>query len=217
MSSSSVDGASAPLGAAGAGLLSAAGIQAFATSGRHAVVGLATRRALARGSLSQDRLERAVADLRQCIDRLSDEQQRVLMLRAGLGPRPALSRTQVAHRLDLGRAQTGRIERRGLRRLGALDAAGRCGAGGGAAASAASSLLGPTNALAVSAIADDDSGQARFGIEGVSTSGGGGGGGASLDDVLPPPLGDGGDWTVLILLMLAATVGLLVRRELKRR
>jgi hypothetical protein len=181
------------------------------------VVGLATRRALARGVLSQRRLEQTVGDLRQCVDQLSDPQQRVLTLRAGLGPLPPLSRTQVARRLDLTRGQTGRIERRGLRRLGALDGAGRCGGVAGASTAAAASLLAPAGALATSAATADvgSASQPRYGVEGVSASGGNGG--PSLDDVLPPPIGDGADWTVLILLMLAAMVGLLVRRELRRR
>ncbi len=182
------------------------------------VVGPATRRALARGALSQHQLERTVADLRQCVDQLGEAQRRVLTLRAGLGPRAPLSRTQVARRLDLSRPQAGRIERRGLRRLGALDAAGRCGVTAATTSATIASLLAPAGALATSSTAAGDVGSAsrpRYGIEGVSASGGGDG--ASLDDVLPPPIGDGSDWTALILLMLAATVGLLVRRELRRR
>ncbi|HEX7291712.1 MAG TPA: hypothetical protein VF250_11365, partial [Conexibacter sp.] len=147
---------------------------------------------------------------------LAPTQRRVLVLRTGLGPRDALSRDRVARRLDLGLAQTRRIERRGLRRLSALDAAGRCvGDGGGAALASAPLGMPPGAALAAAAGAGAVLGQPRGDVKGVSGSGGGGG--PSLADVLPPPLGEGSDWTLLILLMLAAMVALLVRRELRRQ
>jgi hypothetical protein len=208
--------------AASAGLLGAGPLQALGLGAPHPLVGLARRRALASGSLSQRALERTVAQLHGCLDQLSDEQRRVLSLRAGLGPRPALSRTHVAHRLGLGVATTRRIERRALRRLGAADGAGQCVAGGASASAGAMLLLGSSPfALAdgstLAAAGDGGASGPRSGIKGVSDSGGGASGGSSLGDALPPPIGDGSDWTLLILLMLFGMLGLLVRRELRRR
>jgi hypothetical protein len=165
------------------------------------------------------RLHRLVLDARACMDQLGARERRVLGLRAGLGPRPALSRGQVASRLGLGVAQTGRIERSGLRRLGALEGAGACaGASGSRTIGAAGGLL-PTAASAA-ALATTP----RSAIGGVSASGRGdgarsehNGGSGGLGDALPPPLGQGSDWTLLILLTLLALVGLLVGREVRRR
>jgi hypothetical protein len=190
-------------------------------SGRRAarpLLASATRRALVRGTLTQHQLERTVARLSACLDDLGARERRVLALRAGLGPRPALSRPRVASRLGLGVAQTRRIERRALRSLGALDGAGRCGGGTGLVAPlalfGAAGVLVPTSAGAVRSDAAP-----RSAVGGVSASGVGAGGdnGSGLGDALPPPLGRGSDWTLLILLMLLAMVGLLVRRELRRR
>lgn len=170
-----------------------------------------------RGRIGQHELERAVAALRACLGQLTTIQRRVLILRAGLGPRRALSREQVARRLDLGRAQVRRVEQRGLRRLGGLDGAGRCVARDGVAAAAlfGSGAFGGT---ALAAATKGSAGLARpgSGVKGVSASGGGDDG-PSLGEALPPPLGRGSDWTLLILVMAAAMVALLVRRELRRQ
>jgi len=207
-------GATTPL-TAGAGALFGAA-PTTAAAGRRALTSRATRRALERGSLSQSQLQRTVARLRGCLDRLTDEQRRVLSMRAGLGPRPALSRTQVARRLDLGLTQTRRVERRALRRLGALDGAGMC-----AAAAAASPLDVLTGVLGLpaplggvlGATAVRDRSPARSGVEGVSGAGGGDGGGLAL----PPPISEGGEATLLVALGLLVALALLVRRELLRR
>jgi hypothetical protein len=185
-----------------------------------ALLGAGLRRKLAHGSLTRSQLARVVASLRGCLDQLAPEERRVLVLRAGLGPRPGLSRSQVARRLGLGVAQTGRIERRALRRLGALDGAGRCVAGGGAVPSGAllaSALFGRSNGSSPGAADGAAPAWPRNGIEGVSGSGGGNDGSSALGAALPSPLGQGSDWTLLILLMVAALVGLLVRRELRRQ
>ncbi|HZV75282.1 MAG TPA: sigma factor-like helix-turn-helix DNA-binding protein [Conexibacter sp.] len=170
--------------------------------------------------VAQRRLERAVARLQACLSGLTERERRILTLRAGLGPGPALSRAQVARLLDLSLTRTGQIERRGLRRLGALDRAGRCAGGGGVStawlwgsASGSTPLLAtPTGGMEHAA---DPASRPRFGIEGVIASGGGSGRGSGFD-ALPPPLGHGSDETLLILLALLAALGLLVRWELRR-
>jgi hypothetical protein len=207
-----------------AGATSAVGLVAAGPSGtlhvdgRRTIVAPATRRALARGSLPQHRLERAIARLQGCLAELSDRQQRVLSLRAGLGSRPALTPTEVARRLHLGVAQAERIERRGLRRLGVLDGAGRCaGAAASDALRSSVALAGGSGTPTAGALDGLDEGsQPRSGIKGVSKSGGGDDGGSG-GLALPPPIGNGGDWTLLILLALAAMLGVFVRRELRRR
>jgi hypothetical protein len=179
------------------------------------------RRSAASGgpAAQQRRLERTVAQLQGCLGTLSTSERRVLALRAGLGPRPALSRPRVARRLGMSLRRTGAIERRGLRRLDALGAAGRCGTSAepavayGLLATAAGGLGAAWDPLSARMGAGRGASQRpRSGIGGVVASGGGG----SLGDALPPPIGHGSDWTVLILLTLLATLGLLVRRELRR-
>jgi hypothetical protein len=78
------------------------------------------------GSPKVPRVEQVVVRLRQCLGAVGDVQRRVLVLRAGLGSRPALSPRQVARRLGRDSAQVRRIERRGLRRLRTLARAGAC-------------------------------------------------------------------------------------------
>jgi hypothetical protein len=53
-------------------------------------------------------------------------ERRVLTLRAGVGAARTHSRTEVARIMHLRRARVIRLERRGLRRLGALGRAGAC-------------------------------------------------------------------------------------------
>ncbi len=179
----------------------------------------ATHRRLAHGSLTQSQLERVVAQLQVCLGQLAPTQRSVLVLRGGLGPRPALSRAQVASWLGLGVPQTRQIEQRGLRRLDALDAAGRCVAGGGAVpfgtllASAPFDLSGSSSPVGDGAAL----GRSHGGVKGVSESGTGNDGNSVLGVSLPPPLGQGSDWTLLILLMVAGLIALLVRRELRRQ
>ncbi len=183
------------------------------------LLGAGLRRKLAHGSLTRSELARVVASLRGCLGQLPPEERRVLLLRAGLGPRPGLSSSQVARRLGLGVAQTRRIERRALRRLGALDGAGRCGGGGTVRSGAllASALFDRSNGSLSGAADGAALDRPRNGIEGVSGSGGGHDGSSALGAELPSPLGHGSDWTLLILLMVAAPAGLLVRRELRRQ
>ncbi|MGN6187956.1 MAG: sigma factor-like helix-turn-helix DNA-binding protein [Conexibacter sp.] len=171
-------------------------------------------------------LEQIVTRARQCLDDLDARERRVLTLRAGLGPGAPLSRPQVARRLSLGVAQTGRIERRGLRRLDALAGAGACGGGAAfrtAAPRAATDPFGADGALSAAqgplGVAAPGDGGPRFGVGGVVAHGGGDPAGehAGSGLSLPPPIGDGGEATLLIALGLVVAIALLVRRELLRR
>jgi hypothetical protein len=174
------------------------------------------------GTGRQHRLESAVMQLHQCLDDLGASERRVLSLRAGVGPGAPLTRSQVARRLDLGVGRTGRIERRGLRRLDGLAAAGACGTAGSGVA--AMSLLSPVPLGATGAAlgtSADAAGALRpsSAVGGVVAHGGGdeGSGGRSGFDALPPPIGDGGEATLLVALGLLVALALLVRRELLRR
>ena len=73
------------------------------------------------------RLRRTVRRLRGCLGVLDRRGRRVLVLRAGIGPLPALSRRAVAERLDAGVGRVARSERRALRELRGAARAGRCG------------------------------------------------------------------------------------------
>ena len=170
------------------------------------------------GVAAQHRLEVAVEDARQCLDNLGPGERRVLGLRAGIGPRSPLTRAQVANRLDLGVAQTGRIERRGLRHLDALAGAGACGGTATTAGSlmTAGARAGANGDAALAADASDH--RARFGVGGVVAHGDDpSSGGRSGLGALPPPIGDGGEATLLVALGLLVALALLVRRELLRR
>jgi hypothetical protein len=181
--------------------------------------GTSRRDAAGAGAVPQRRLERTVARLQGCLDELAQDERRVLALRAGIGPGPVLARSEVAGRLDLALAQAGRIERRGLRRLEALAAAGACGG----ATSLLGSSLGGSSGLGLPPMDGADDGAAagsapRSGIKGVSVSGGGDGDGRSDgSSATLPPFGQGGSETLLITLGLLVALALLVRRELSRR
>ena len=74
-----------------------------------------------------------VHDGTACLDALSPGQQRVLELRAGVGPRTPHTRAGTAAILDISMPAVIRRERAGLRRLRALDCGGAAaGAGAGA-------------------------------------------------------------------------------------
>jgi hypothetical protein len=114
-----------------------------------------------------------------CLGQLRDRTQTVLSMRAGLGPGSALSRRQVAARVDLGVRRVTRLERRGVRRLQALGSAGGCGAAdarGGAAAGSASSAAPPppagdeasVDAATTAARSGEVQGQDRSGVKGVA-------------------------------------------------
>jgi hypothetical protein len=169
-------------------------------------------------AVAQRWLEVAVAQGRQCLEDLSSGERRVLGLRAGLGPDAPLTRPEVARRLDLGVAQTGRIERRGLRRLDALVDDGACG-GVGTVSTAGTLATGGSFAVVSDGYAPGADRRPHFGVGGVVAHGGGdsGSGGRSGFDALPPPIGDGGEATLLVALGLLVALALLVRRELSRR
>jgi hypothetical protein len=142
----------------------------------------------------------------------------VLGLRAGLGPDTPLTRPEVARRLDLGVAQTGRIERRGLRRLDTLVDDGACG-GVGTIPTAGTLAAADSFAVVSDRYAPGADRRPHFGVGGVIAHGGddSGSGGRSGFDALPPPIDDGGEATLLVALGLLVALALLVRRELSRR
>ena len=72
-----------------------------------------------------------------CLDEIVAGQRRVLVLRAGVGPRRPQTRRAVAQRLDSTLRRVALIERRGLRELRSAARAGRCGAITGLLAAAA--------------------------------------------------------------------------------
>lgn len=142
----------------------------------------------------------------------------MLALRAGLGAGPALTRAQVAQRLAIGVPEVIRLERRGVRRLGALAHDGRCAAGGSNGDSDAALALGASSGEFPFGSADGQPAGAvgsASGVKGVSAHGSG-------DDSGGPsvalPVEDPG--VVVALLLLAAALGvvaLAVRRELRNR
>jgi hypothetical protein len=76
------------------------------------------------------RLRREVRRLSPCLDALSSLERRVLVLRAGLGGRRALSRGATARRLGISVRRAVAAERRGLGRLTRANRATGCGRGG---------------------------------------------------------------------------------------
>jgi hypothetical protein len=79
--------------------------------------------------VSTRRLRRALTRLRGCFYALNRRERRVLVLRAGLNGRHALSRRGVAKRLRISRKRVGRIERRALHRLRAAARSDGCATG----------------------------------------------------------------------------------------
>jgi hypothetical protein len=73
------------------------------------------------------RLRRTVKRLSGCLDVIGTAPRRVLVLRAGVGPRSPQTRQAVAERLDTTVRHVARTERRGLRGLRRAARAGRCG------------------------------------------------------------------------------------------
>jgi hypothetical protein len=163
------------------------------------------------------RLRRLVTASRSCLGMLPAAQRRVLVLRAGLGPRDPRSRRATAARLDLPLDTVRRRERAGLRELRALD--GSCGGATGAttmtvapttaAASPAAAATGPAAATATTA-ADDAAGRGEpeaGGVLGESESAGRTGGTDTPATVIPSSLpSDGGDASVFVLGALAAAL-----------
>jgi hypothetical protein len=92
------------------------------TSGGHARAHGAAR------ARKRDRdLRRAVVRLQACLGRVPRAERRVLRLRAGVGIDHTRSRADVARITGIRRARVASLERRGLRRLRALERAGACG------------------------------------------------------------------------------------------
>lgn len=74
----------------------------------------------------EQRLRETVSRAASCLGELPSAQRRVLTLRAGVGARPARSRSSVARRLDVTVRRVARLEHAGLRRLRTLAARGGC-------------------------------------------------------------------------------------------
>jgi hypothetical protein len=77
-------------------------------------------------------LRSTVLRFRGCLSRVPRSERRVLSLRAGVGRLRAHTRSEVARITHLRRARVIELERRGLRRLRALNRAGACQEGGAA-------------------------------------------------------------------------------------
>jgi hypothetical protein len=71
-------------------------------------------------------LRRTVLRFHGCLARVPRSERRVLSLRAGVGRLRPHTRTEVARITHLPRARVVKLERRGLRRLRALNRAGAC-------------------------------------------------------------------------------------------
>ena len=102
-----------------------------------------------RARARERRLRRLVAASRGCLAALPAAERRVLVLRAGLGPRDPRSRRATAARLDVPLAAVRRREHVGLRHLRALG--GDCG-GGAAAAPGTPAATGATLASTTTAV-----------------------------------------------------------------
>jgi hypothetical protein len=72
------------------------------------------------------RLQRAVRNLQGCLANVTGLDRRVLVLRAGVGGRPAASRESVARRLGVSQRRVVRAERSGLRSLRGAARSGGC-------------------------------------------------------------------------------------------
>jgi len=164
-------------------------------------------------------LRHAVLRFQGCLPRVPRAERRVLTLRAGVGVARAHSRSEVARITHLRRARVVTLERRGLRRLHALDRAGACqdarqATPSGAPASTAvtpppgSAAAGP-GALPVGQHAGDSN---TGGAQGHRTPT------AELSVGRPPSnLGSGGSDLTIVLASLAVFAFVLaVTREVKR-
>jgi hypothetical protein len=211
---SAAGGGSTASGSA-SGRVAAAG-RSTAVAARSAGARDTPRRARSR----ERRLRRLVAASRGCLAALPAAERRVLVLRAGLGPRDPRSRRATAARLDVPLAAVRRRERAGVRQLRALG--GDCGgaAVSPSAASAAGAMLASTPTAATAA-----GGQARPGGDGEPDAGGvlgasessprTGGAPEAPATVIPGVVQPGGgDASVYVLAGLAATlIALLATRR----
>jgi hypothetical protein len=132
-----------------------------------------------------------VSRLSGCLDRLSTVQERVLVLRAGVGAARPHSRRGVAHRLDLRVSRVRQIERRGLRTVRALARDGGCGGGGAASAGSGAAGGGGGSGTSGSGLIAPPSGPETAG--GHADAGGGSSSGtgdvrSESEAQLPPPL-----------------------------
>jgi hypothetical protein len=91
----------------------------------------AARRRAARVQRRERSLRRDVLRFKGCLARVPRSERRVLTLRAGVGRARPHTRTEVARITHLKRKRVVTLERRGLRRLRALNRAGACGAAAG--------------------------------------------------------------------------------------
>jgi hypothetical protein len=91
----------------------------------------AARRRAARVERRERSLRRDVLRFKGCLARVPRSERRVLTLRAGVGRARPHTRTEVARITQQKRKRVVALERRGLRRLRALNGAGLCGAAAG--------------------------------------------------------------------------------------
>ncbi len=172
------------------------------------------------------RLRRTVTRLRGCLDGLPTAERRVLVLRTGLGPRPARSRARVARVLDVSAGRVARLERRGLRRLRGLA---RDGCGGATAPAPATTGYAPP-ALAALATAGPQEEPDRVEVRGTQESGSGEREPSSGDEqpapappAAPPPAAlirrgsEGSTDLTLPLLAVAALLGIALAVRAVRR
>jgi hypothetical protein len=150
---------------------------------------------------AERKLRRAVARLSGCLDRLATVQQRVLVLRTGLGSARPHSRRGVARLLHVRVRRVMRIEHRGLRKARALSRAGACGGTSSGSGSAgvtglASSGGGGGDDGGSGAVPEPttggDGGSADTGTSSDGSSGGSGDVRGESETQLPPPLGGRG-------------------------
>jgi hypothetical protein len=127
---SAADGGSGGAGGGGAGAPTQAGSGAPASGGRVSGGAASARRTAVRQARRERRLRRTVHGLQSCLGSLDESPRRVLVLRAGIGAVAPQSRSRVARRLDISARRVARLERRGVRELRGLAAAGRCGGAG---------------------------------------------------------------------------------------
>ncbi|MGZ6643721.1 MAG: hypothetical protein ACXVFT_18095 [Solirubrobacteraceae bacterium] len=124
-------GAPGTSGTAGStpGSASSPGAGAPGTDGQSTRNGASNGKPQSRAARVQQRersLRRTVLRFHGCLSRVPRSERRVLSLRAGVGRLRAHTRSEVARITHLRRARVVQLERRGLRRLRALNRAGAC-------------------------------------------------------------------------------------------
>ena len=124
-------GAPGTTGAAGStpGSQTSSGAGATGADGQSTRSGSSSGKPQSRAARVQQRerdLRRTVLRFHGCLSRVPRSERRVLSLRAGVGRLRPHTRSEVARITHLRRARVVKLERRGLRRLRALDRAGAC-------------------------------------------------------------------------------------------